>query len=281
MIVGLAEAALRFGSATLAIASAPPDDPFGPVSQDPDSVRDAACKLVESTSVCEPPSPPPTFDPPSGGGGSGAAGPALGGLLWVLLIAALVALVFVAVRFFIDRSSSGRSRDDVDDDVDPDDDALLGTVIIDRSREPKGWRGEADEHRAAGRYRDSLRCRYRALVGDLARRGLLDEIPGRTTGEERRQLRVSAPNALPFFREAADLFDAAWYGHVHVGAGDDDRFQQLDRDVLASAAAMPHRIPRSSDTPSDSTPLDSTPLDSVRSGSDSDAHGRVAEVPRP
>lgn len=117
-------------------------------------------------------------------------------------------------------------------------------MAIDRSREPRGWRDEADSHSAAGRYRDALRCRYRALVGDLARRGLLDEIPGRTTGEERRELYASAPNALPAFREAADLFDAAWYGWIPVDASDDARFRQLDIDVLAAATPLPHRVPR-------------------------------------
>lgn len=186
----------------------------------------------------------------------------LGGLLWVLLIAVVLALVYVAVRYLSDRQARASKDPGDDDDVDPDDDALVGTVVIDRSREPKGWRGEADEHRAAGRYRDALRCRYRALVGDLARRGLLDEIPGRTTGEERRQLRASAPDAVQFFREAADLFDGAWYGHVTVQAADDDRFQQLDREVLARATAMPHRIPRSYETPRNGDPSRSY----VRSG---------------
>ena len=252
MMLAAGVTALRLGHAALSAVMAAPGDPLGPVDQDPDAVRDAACRLVESTSLCEPPPPPPTFDPPDvstgNGGGAGGAGSLLGGLLWALLIVAVLGLVYVAIRYFADRAGSSSTGDGDDDEADPDDDALLGTVIIDRSREPKGWRGEADEHRAAGRYRDALRCRYRAVVGDLARRGLLDEIPGRTTGEERRQLRVSAPNAVPFFREAADLFDAAWYGHADVGAADDDRFRQLDRDVLANAPAMPHRVPRSYET---------------------------------
>ena len=108
-------------------------------------------------------------------------------------------------------------------------------MAVDRSREPVNWRAEAEAHRAAGRFRDALRCRYRALVGDLARRGLIDEIPGRTTGEERAQLRVVLPDSSPPFEEAADLFDEAWYGLVPVGAGDDDRFQHLEQDVLTRA----------------------------------------------
>jgi len=225
--------------------SPPPTDPLGPVSQNPDDVRDAACRIVETSTVCDPPAPPrsvPNRTPDTGSGGAGIGG-LMGLLLWALLIAVVVAIVLVAVRYFSDRRPS---TDDLGDDGDdPDDDALAGTVIIDRSREPRGWREEAERHRAEGRFRDSIRCRYRALVGDLARRGLLDEIPGRTTGEERSQLRVSSPNAVPFFREAADLFDGAWYGHVRVGAADDDRCQQLDRDVLATATPLPHRVPRS------------------------------------
>ncbi len=224
------------------LLSTPPSDPLGPVSQNPDEVRDAACRLVATNGVCNSATPPSTVashPTPIPAGGVGF----LGLLLWVLLIAVVAGAIWVAVRFFADRR---RSAGDPDDDVaDPDDDALVGTVIIDRSREPRGWREDAERHRAEGRYREALRCRYRALVGDLARRGLLDEIPGRTTGEERRQLRVSSPSAVPFFRDAADIFDGAWYGNEFVDASDDDRFRQLDRDVLANATPMPHRVPQS------------------------------------
>ena len=110
-------------------------------------------------------------------------------------------------------------------------------VVIDRSREPSDWRAEADEHARHGRFRDALRCRYRALVGDLARRGLLDEIPGRTTGEERGQLRTTAPVAAPEFTDAIDLFDRAWYGDEPTGAGEDDRFRSLADSVMAKATA--------------------------------------------
>lgn len=228
----------------LLAATTPPGDPLGPVAQNPDDVRDAACRLVESRSVCSPPTVPDTIAPSRGGAPSGGGGNLLGLLLWTLLIAVVLCIAWVAWRYLAERSASSKSADDGDGDDAPDDDELAGTVVIDRSREPRGWREEADEHRAAGRFRDALRCRYRALVGDLARRGLLDEIPGRTTGEERRQLRASAPAAHPFFRDAADLFDGAWYGHLTVGAAEDDRFRQLDRDVLANAATMAHRVPR-------------------------------------
>ena len=112
-----------------------------------------------------------------------------------------------------------------------------GVVVVDRSREPFSALADADEHRRAGRYRDAVRCRYRALVGDLARRGLVDEIPGRTTGEERAQMGRTQPAASRPFAAAADLFDGAWFGHYEVAAADDDRFQGLEREVLAASEA--------------------------------------------
>lgn len=206
-------------------------DPLQPIDQDPDAVRDEACRLVSrDQSVC---APPDTTPPPSGSGGSGANVDWLGTLLWLVLIAAVLAMVVYLVRYMLERSGRSRTkkkRDKADDDLDQVEQAA---VAIDRSREPTNWRAEADEHRRAGRYREAMRCRYRALVGDLARRGLIDEIPGRTTGEERTQLRQVQPDAGRPFTSAADLFDGAWYGHHAVDADDDDRFQSFERDVLA------------------------------------------------
>ncbi len=212
---------------------APPVDPLGgPVAQDPDAVREEACKLVSpDTSVCSPPKP---VRSDRGGGDFDLNW--LSALLWLLLIAAVVGLLFLLVRFVLERTGGGRNTPAKADDDDDDDDLIeRDAVAVDRSREPLNWRSEAEEHRRAGRFRDALRCRYRALVGDLARRGLIDEIPGRTTGEERAQLRRVTPDASRPFNAAADLFDGAWYGHRDVDAAADDRFQSLERDVLASA----------------------------------------------
>jgi len=215
------------------LTSAPPDDPLGPVNQDPDAVREEACKLVsKDTSVCSAPKPP---KPPKADGGGGFDLSIVSLLLWVLLIAAVVGLVYMLVRWAATKSGRTAARkksvagDDEGDIVERD------VVAVDRSREPVNWRTEAEQHRLAGRYRDALRCRYRALVGDLARRGLIDEIPGRTTGEERAQLGLVTPAASAPFNSLADLFDGAWYGHEDVDAAADDHFQTLESDVLATA----------------------------------------------
>lgn len=214
--------------------AAPPGDPLGPVDQDPDAVREEACKLVsKDTSVCSAPKPPP---PTSGSGGHGLDLSFVSLLLWILLFAAVAGLVYMLVRRLLSKNGAGARRRAAAGDDDEDDDVVeRDAVAVDRTRQPTNWRREAEQHRVAGRYRDALRCRYRALVGDLARRGLIDEIPGRTTGEERAQLRRVTPAASAPFNSAADLFDGAWYGHRAVDVVDDDRFQSLERDVLTTA----------------------------------------------
>ena len=215
------------------LATAPPSSPpgaLGPVDQDPQEVREQACRIVTSNdTACT----PATTTPPKSNGGWSFDLSWLGALLWLVLIVGLVVLLIVIVRLV---ASGGRSRRRRTADTDDDPDEIeLAVVAIDRSREPVNWRAEADTHRREGRFRDALRCRYRALVGDLARRGLIDEIPGRTTGEERAQLREVRPVASTPFDAAADLFDDAWYGNVPLEASDDDRFQSLERDVLGAA----------------------------------------------
>ncbi len=192
-------------------------------------MRTQACKLVANDSTC---STTTVVRTDSGGSTAGAAGLDLVTMaLWIALIAGLVVLLVVVGRALAKRSA--KVDDDVEELDDPDVEEV-GGVVVDRRREPSNWRAEADAHRRAGRFRDALRCRYRALVGDLARRGLIDEIPGRTTGEERAQLHDVAPRAAPPFDRAADLFDGAWYGDVAVDEGDDDTFIELDRQVLSA-----------------------------------------------
>jgi len=213
------------------LAAPGPVDPgvLDTVAQNPDEVREQACRIIEaSPGVCSPPTT--TIAEPSGGGFDLSF---LGVLFWVLLFVGVVLLVLALMRAIDRRSPRRRRSKKAARSAVPEDELEAGFVQIDRSREPRDWRSEADDHRRAGRYRDALRCRYRALVGDLARRGLIDEIPGRTTGEERAQLREVRPGVGVPFAAAADLFDGAWYGDAEVGPDDDDRFQVLEREVLA------------------------------------------------
>ncbi|MDP9452222.1 MAG: DUF4129 domain-containing protein [Actinomycetota bacterium] len=95
------------------------------------------------------------------------------------------------------------------------------------------WRADAAAHEAAGQWRAALRCRWRALVADLAGRGLVEEVPGRTAGEYRRQVAEVLPEAASDFDAATTLFEEAWYGEHPVGAEQAERLRALSRRVLA------------------------------------------------
>ena len=102
-------------------------------------------------------------------------------------------------------------------------------------RPSEAWLADAQAHERRGAWRDALRCRYRALVAELAARGLVDEIPGRTTGEYRREVASNLPTAAPEFSGASELFDLAWYGDVPTGPAENQRFRALSERVVAEA----------------------------------------------
>lgn len=209
--------------------------PLGPADVDPDATRDVACGLTASDVRCSPRQPDPAdFDPPDLSGGGAGFGP-LGTLLVLLLVAALVAVVVWMVAKAVSDRDLGDDEDlvDLDEDVDED----VAERIIDEERPPDRWRRAAEEHRAAGHFRDAVRCEYRALVGDLARAGAVDEIPGRTSGEERAQLAALAPAVRQDFDDAADIFDEAWFNDDEVTLDDDTRFVVASRAVLDSVLA--------------------------------------------
>ena len=204
-----------------------PGDPLGAVGQDPDQVREQACKIVATSSrVCRAAStstkPPKTYDLSW-----------LSWLVWLLLIAGVLWVLFLVVRSLLNRGPGGGRRRQRRGRRSSDADEIeLDRVVVDRTHEPVDWRAEAEGHRRAGHFRDAVRCRYRALVGDLARRGVIDEIPGRTSGEERTQLQQVRPEVAAPFAAAADLFDEAWFGHADLDMADDDHFKSLEMRVL-------------------------------------------------
>ncbi len=104
-----------------------------------------------------------------------------------------------------------------------------------RRRPAADWRAEAAGHEAAGRFRDALRCSWRATVADLAARGLVEEAPGRTTGDYRARVARSLPTAAEPFAQATLLFEDAWYAAVEVGPAEAAQVRALGDQVLAEA----------------------------------------------
>ena len=145
-----------------------------------------------------------------------------GGMIvaWVILLGAAAAVVYLLARY-------GRiTLPGIGPDREP-------AVMVELTRTAAEWRAEADRLEADGRWREALRCRYRALVADLVRRGTIPEQAGRTTGEYARDVLAGEPDAAPAFAAATELFEAVWYGGADAGPADAERFRDLDARVLA------------------------------------------------
>ena len=216
-------------------------DPLGPTNIDPDDARDSACDVTTTERICNPSVPEPREprgapDVPDANFGAGF----FGQLLVVLLVAALViAIVWLAMRWL--DGSSRRNGEGGGEPLDADEavDELVDARIVDHETPPDRWRRLAAIARDAGDHREAVRCQYRALIGDLARAGYVDEIPGRTSGEERGQVAEIAPRLGEVGRDvarefdvAADTFDEAWFDDGEVTVDDDERFLAAERVVL-------------------------------------------------
>ncbi|MDQ6928027.1 MAG: DUF4129 domain-containing protein, partial [Actinomycetota bacterium] len=139
---------------------------------------------------------------------------------WLILAVALAIIGFFVFRFARGVTTDATSR------------AEAATA---RLRTADDWRAEASAHEKQGHWRAGLRCRYRALVADLAQRGLVDEVPGRTTGEYRAEVGENVPKVAPEFSGATELFEAAWYGNRPTGEQESARFRELADRVLVGA----------------------------------------------
>jgi hypothetical protein len=151
-------------------------------------------------------------------GGSGA-----GGIIGLILLA----LVLVGVGVLAARFSRGLTPS-------PE---VAAAVPGGVRRSAAEWRAQAEAHERAGAWREAVRSRYRALVADLASSGLVEEVPGRTAGEYRRQVGRGLPDAAADFAGATELFEVAWYGRADTGSQEAARLRELSDRVLRRARA--------------------------------------------
>jgi hypothetical protein len=149
-------------------------------------------------------------------GGTGA-----GGIVGLILLA----LVLAGVGVLAARFSRGLTPS-------PE---VAAAVPGGRPRSAAEWRAEAEAHERTGAWREAVRSRYRALVADLAARGLVEEVPGRTAGEYRREVGEALPDAAPDFAGATELFEVAWYGRSPTGAREAAHLRDLSDRVLQRA----------------------------------------------
>ena len=186
----------------------------GPEYQEPDpSLLDRFVEwLRKLLQRAEPPRPRVDASPPPSGDASVLA--------WVVLVVLVVLVLFLLRRW---RPSRRRRPTEADP---------LELAEHELRRAPDEWLAEAERLEAAGEWTAALRCRYRSLIGELIERGTVRDLPGRTSGEYRAEVRRRAPEAAGAFAEASYLFDEAWYGHVPTGRAEVEAFRQLAERAL-------------------------------------------------
>lgn len=148
-----------------------------------------------------------------------------GAFAWIMLALLLggVALLLTRIRW-----TRGLGRADRGFEFDLED-----------RRPPHEWLADAERFEARGEWKQAIRCRFRALVGSLIELGALRDLPGRTTGEYRIEIRRFAPAAAEPFNVATRLFEGAWYGDEPTGPGESATFrgaaEQAEREVRERA----------------------------------------------
>jgi hypothetical protein len=156
----------------------------------------------------------------------GAVG--LGGTFpsWAAWIIALVllAVVGVLIVWVVRAGGWGRGRR-----FDHEGEAVI--VSAEQQRSPNEWLAQAERDEAAGRWREGLLGRYRALVTRLVDAGVITGAVGRTTGEYVRDV-AGHPVAVPF-AAATELFEAVWYGGATAGPDERDRIAGLSAEAIA------------------------------------------------
>lgn len=226
-VLGLVIAAGCLGAAAGARASGAPGPADLPPPQASGSeIRDKADEIVARPEFRPPPRTIPerilrfiaeqlgkVLETLLGGGRSALAG-------WIIGVSALAALGVFAVRF-----GRGVRRDP----------SVREQEMADPRRPPADWRAEAEAHEARGEWKAALRCRYRALVAELAAAGVVEEVPGRTAGEYRLDVRTAAPEAAEEFAAATELFEVAWYGDRPTAEEENGRFRALAATVVRKA----------------------------------------------
>lgn len=207
----------------------PPQDLPEP-ERDPAEVRDLADEILSRSEYQDP--EPPAFlervgewigelldDLFGGAAGGGGGGGGVGSLIsWVLLAILIGVVAFFVVRVLA-RWQKGPTKLKTKEPV---------VLATDEGRSAKDWLKVAEDHEAAGRWREGVLCRYRALVLELCDRGLIADVAGRTAGEYVQEVADSQhPGVASGFTPATSLFEEVWYGGDDTGPEGRDRFRDL------------------------------------------------------
>lgn len=198
-----------------------------PSDHDPQEVRDLAESILASSRYDRPSRSIPDrilewFGEQLGRVLGSLVGSGAGTLIaWLFVLGVVALVVYLIVRF----GRLGRL---------PRSPGRPSGVMVELTRTPREWRAEAEALEARGRWKEGLRCRHRALIAELVRRGAIADQAGRTAREYVGDVAISLPEVAPALAAATELFESAWYGAVSTGRDEASQFQALDAEVLAA-----------------------------------------------
>ena len=147
-------------------------------------------------------------------------------IVWVLIVGLAVLVIVVLVRVIRRRVRGNKPAT-------PDAEIVLAEPDLTRGE----WESLAARYEAAGEWKEAMRCRYRELVARLVDERSVDPVPGRTTGELRRDVENSSPAVAAAFSEASGLFERPWYADEVTGPQENARFRSLAAVVADGARA--------------------------------------------
>jgi hypothetical protein len=171
-----------------------------------------------------------------GGAGSGGSKVVSWVVVLVVVVGGLTAAALVLARTRGARRAPGEETD-ADVDVTP-------------LRTADEWSTEAERCEREGDHRGAVRARFRALTTALAKRDLVADTPGRTTGELRGDVADRAPALVPVFAPIADLFERIWFGGDTAGPEQSSSAREM---AAAALAAAPQRAVARDDDHRDET----------------------------
>ena len=163
----------------------------------------------------------------SNGMGLGLLGPIFTFFVWGLLAAAIATLLYFAIRHFSWQKSLTRKVKALLEEDEP-----LRTL--------DEWLQLADEHAAAGRYREAVRALYLACLLKFDENDVARFERGETNWEH--LARIEQSPKLPVglnFRTPTQRFDRIWYGYQTQGLPDVELFRTWYQDITNELRSKP------------------------------------------
>lgn len=152
----------------------------------------------------------------------------LGVLIQISLVVGAAVLVAFVIRE-IHRAAKSRRRK-------PKGDGLV--VVFGEKADPARLVEEAEAAEADGRWKPAALARYRHLVASLVLADVLQDLPGRTTGEYRIEYAAMRPDSAHMFDRATLMFEQAYYGDAKISENQYDEMVHLTSELLPTPVAV-------------------------------------------